>query len=233
MEYTQFCKTMGERIKKVRKMTGMNQDTFAKAIGLSRTSLVGYEKGNSYSTLSTNCLRRLCFLTGISPAYFLGLTDAMRDDQCDIYEISGLLADDIRYLNLHGDDVRFLRYQLGNELFWLLIKHIEMFRDIYLFQQIDNDDSKFLRFKIHELLDSILTGRISRNPADENITYEAYMSELRNIIEKTSKYVILPPDNNASAQQPPSNPNEESEEFEHYFAAFRTKFGFDHNRYKE
>ncbi len=65
------------RLKKIREISGLNQEQFAKEIGVSRPTLSLYEKGTR--TPDIDVLRNIHIKTSASVYYLLGLSDTIYD----------------------------------------------------------------------------------------------------------------------------------------------------------
>ncbi|MHB9781144.1 helix-turn-helix domain-containing protein [Streptococcus sp. 10F2] len=65
---------VGERIKKRRTELGLNADWLAEKIGVSRSTIFRYEKGD-IEKMPTETLARIAAALNTSPAYFMGWTD--------------------------------------------------------------------------------------------------------------------------------------------------------------
>ena len=71
--------TVGERIKSLRKANDMTQKEFSELIGVSRSTLAGYETGKIEPSL--NVISRMANQFEISPSYFLrGMAVALPSD---------------------------------------------------------------------------------------------------------------------------------------------------------
>lgn len=77
---------MYERIKRLRKASGMNQEEFAKAVGLSRAVIAKYETG-IVCNLKRETISRMSKLLGVTPTYLMCMTDEPTDygDSIDEY----------------------------------------------------------------------------------------------------------------------------------------------------
>jgi DNA-binding XRE family transcriptional regulator len=64
-----FLKTLGERIKYLQKKSGKNQVEFAKILGVSKGSLILYQKNNRKP--DSSFLSALCELYRVNPAWLL------------------------------------------------------------------------------------------------------------------------------------------------------------------
>jgi transcriptional regulator with XRE-family HTH domain len=75
--------TLGDRIRKARLTTGMNQREFAPLIGVKPGSLAAWESDHSVPRNMLAVARRIAGLTGIPAAWVLGLDDGPPDGGFD------------------------------------------------------------------------------------------------------------------------------------------------------
>ena len=72
--------TLGDRIRKARLTTGMNQRDFAPLIGVKPGSLASWEADHSHPRDVVAIARRITMLTGVPAAWLLGLDDGPGGD---------------------------------------------------------------------------------------------------------------------------------------------------------
>jgi transcriptional regulator with XRE-family HTH domain len=83
-----LLKTLGERIKYLQKNSGKNQVEFAKSLGVSKGSLILYQKNNRRP--DSSFLRTLCELYRVNPTWLLlGEGDPVIGDEDKSGEIEG------------------------------------------------------------------------------------------------------------------------------------------------
>ena len=71
--YLEFVKSLGKRLKAMRKEVGMTQDAFADHLGMSKSAYVGYEHG--WHAMNVWQLRQLCEAMDVSADEVLGLEE--------------------------------------------------------------------------------------------------------------------------------------------------------------
>lgn len=109
-----------ERLKKLREAIGVSQEEFAKALGVSRSTVGYYEKGDR--TPDIEMLDRINNLTGCSIEYLMGYVDTMKPGNEEIGFIT----------NLSDDAINVLRRGVGHaEVINHLIEHKDFFKLIH------------------------------------------------------------------------------------------------------
>lgn len=71
--------TIGDRIKEVRVKCGLTQEALAAQMGIAKTTLTGYEKGNRGP--KSDMLMKIALICGTSVDYLVGVEDAGREDE--------------------------------------------------------------------------------------------------------------------------------------------------------
>lgn len=99
---------MGERIRNLRKEKGLTQEELGKYIGVKKSAIMKYEKGE-VQNMKRSSIEILSKLFNVSPSYLMCLED---NNQCNnehilIIDTSGLSDDDIDYLKKQIEYLKF------------------------------------------------------------------------------------------------------------------------------
>lgn len=89
--------TFPKRLKILREKIGISQGDFAKALGVSRSTISYYETGERLPDIEM--LDRICETTGCSANFLLGKSQGMVDEFADIGEVTGLSDKSIKILD--------------------------------------------------------------------------------------------------------------------------------------
>lgn len=72
--------TMGERIRFLRKKSKMTQEDLAKILGIGRSAILKYEKGQ-VENLPKATIEKMASVFGVSPAYIMGYDSWDKEEQ--------------------------------------------------------------------------------------------------------------------------------------------------------
>lgn len=98
-----FCVDFfGKRLKKIRKKSGLSQETLAKELGISKSALSYYENGERVPDIIF--LEKVAHYYNISLDYMLGFSDAMNPEKSSIVDKTGLSEETIDTLMNEFDD---------------------------------------------------------------------------------------------------------------------------------
>lgn len=79
----------GERIKKARNAKGLTQQDLADCLGISRDSLIEYEKSGDLK-FPTRVFLSMCEVLDCSPQYLMGIDDCYHRETTDMHRLTGL-----------------------------------------------------------------------------------------------------------------------------------------------
>lgn len=107
--------TYGERLKKIRKETGLTQEQFAKSIGVTRNPIASAEIGKS--KLQPLAVHKICELYNINEEWFINGIGSMKNTyNIPEYEVKNLLKIYSRLPEvLRKDFIHFLENMVNNE----------------------------------------------------------------------------------------------------------------------
>lgn len=71
--------TIGDRIKEVRIKSGLTQEALASKMGIAKTTLTGYEKGNRGP--KSDMLMKIAIICGTSVDYLVGVEEVEKEDE--------------------------------------------------------------------------------------------------------------------------------------------------------
>lgn len=78
--------TMAERIKRLRKFYGLNQEQLGKIVGVSRPQIGKYETGDTQN-MKRNVIQKMSNYFHVSPAYLMCMTDDPDDGKLELDDI--------------------------------------------------------------------------------------------------------------------------------------------------
>lgn len=99
---------MGERIRNLRKAKGLTQEELGKYIGVKKSAIMKYEKGE-VQNMKRSSIEVLSKLFNVSPSYLMCLEDNNQSDNEHslVIDTSGFSDEDIEYLKKQIEYLKF------------------------------------------------------------------------------------------------------------------------------
>lgn len=142
------------RLKELRDAIGVSQDEIAGALGVSRSTIGYYEKGDR--TPDIDMLDRIHELTGCSIEYLLGYSENMKPDYADIGLMTRLTDNSIRNLGEYDFYSGEINYLLEHPLFPRVLKAMQHYLSVFGATDgdypLDMDDKGYLKFVIAQTM---------------------------------------------------------------------------------
>lgn len=98
---------MGERIRKLRKSKGLTQEELGKYIGVKKSAIMKYEKGE-VKNMKRSSIEILSNLFNVSPSYLMCLDVDPSIKESKIISLDGLSDEDIDYIQ---KQVEYLKWK--------------------------------------------------------------------------------------------------------------------------
>lgn len=179
--------TFARRFKELRESLNLSQGDFADKTGLSRPTISLYESGNRIPDIVI--LDRICKVTGCSPAFLMGYSDAMKDENMAAMTQTGLteaaveklmhdkeLSEFVSDLVCHEDFESLGDKAITGKILHNMSLHAKR-EDVFFFEYYRDAEKKFAQILEDYMLKKMDTESVSSKTAtDFNGFYDEYVN---------------------------------------------------------